>query len=208
MPERTPFEHDRRRRVTPRPPQQELTAAHDARHRIVHGPDDRPIVDKEQIRDPAQPLQASCSSDDDRFVAEIAAGGDDRETELPHQQMMQRRIGQHGAEPGIARRDRGGDAVRRSAAIGQSGRAGAASNASSAGLTRQLAATSASEGNITAKGFSSRRLRARRRRRPPRRARRPGDESRRFPSLRRSIRRAMPPPRSQRVVVLAKRCSR
>ena len=43
---------------------------------------------------PPSRSSASLSSEHDRLVADIAAGGDHREIEIAHQQMMQRRIGQ------------------------------------------------------------------------------------------------------------------
>ncbi len=59
-------------------------------------------MDNEQVCNSAQPLQRVLLVRDDRLIADIPAGGDHGETEVPHQQVMQRRIGQQGAEPGIA----------------------------------------------------------------------------------------------------------
>ncbi len=79
--------------------------------------------------------------------------------QLGQQQMVQRRIGQHGADQRIARRHR---LRQRACALG--GRARSAARARSAPRSRRRSASAASpsassEANITANGFSSRCLR-------------------------------------------------
>ena len=66
--------------------------------RVVDVPDDRAVVDEEEVGDAAEPRERLALVDADRLVGEVAARRDDREAELAHQQMMQRRIRQHHAE--------------------------------------------------------------------------------------------------------------
>ena len=72
-------------------------------------PDDGPVVDEEDIGDAAEPLQRLAFIGANRLVAQIAARGDDWETQLRHQQMVQRIRRQHHAEVGIARRNTSGN---------------------------------------------------------------------------------------------------
>ena len=114
---------------------------------------------------PASRRQRLALVDDDRLVGAVAARRDDGEAELGEQQMVERRIGQHRADAaGFAARQ-----IRR-------GRCRVASDEHDRPLRRgeqraprrrrrrHSASTAASEGNMTAKGFSSRSLRARSRR--------------------------------------------
>ena len=102
-----PSHRDRRRRVAARAAQHELAPADDAHHRIVDRPDDRPVVDEEQVGDRGRAGRAPRPR---RWRwarrVSVAAGRDDGKAELAHQQVMQRRIGQQRTEPGIAGRDR------------------------------------------------------------------------------------------------------
>ena len=68
--------------------------------------------------------------DADRLVAQVAAGRHDREAQLGQEQRVQRRVGQHDAQVGVAGRHLGGDpgcsGRRRSRTIGASARPAAA----------------------------------------------------------------------------------
>ena len=84
---------------------QDLRAATDDLHdRIVERAHDGPVVDEEQVRDPAESLDRLGLVDHDGVLGQIAAGGDHGEAEVGHQEMMQRRVGQQRAEPAIAGR--------------------------------------------------------------------------------------------------------
>ncbi len=91
---------------------------------------------------------ASSLFDADRFVAEVAAGGDDGEIELAQQQVMQRRVGQHHAQGGVA----GGDIV-------GDGRIGLAGQQHDGRLATMSAAVSAS-GSISTRVRACARSRA------------------------------------------------
>ena len=67
-------------------------------------PDDGAVVDKKNIGDAMQPFERLALIRANWFVAEIAARGYDGETELGHQQMMQRRVRQHRAKVRVAGR--------------------------------------------------------------------------------------------------------
>ena len=53
-------------------------------------PDDGPIVDEQHVGDPAQSFERFEFIGADRLIAQIAAGGDNGETEFRHEQMMER----------------------------------------------------------------------------------------------------------------------
>ena len=74
--------------------------------RVVDVSDDRAIVDEKQIGDATQPVERLALVDADRLVGEIAARRHDGPADVPHQQMMERRVGQHHAEVRVARRHR------------------------------------------------------------------------------------------------------
>ena len=67
--------------------------------------DNRPVVNEEKIGNATQPIQRFQLIGANRFIAQIAAGGDDGKIQLCHQQMMQRIGRQHDAEAGIAGSD-------------------------------------------------------------------------------------------------------
>ena len=93
-----------RGRIAARPAQHQRPAADDPHHRVLRRPDNRPVVDEEQVGDLDQPLHGLALVDGDGLFAEVAAGRHDRKAQRAHQQMMQRRIGQHRAEQRIAGR--------------------------------------------------------------------------------------------------------
>ena len=125
----------------------------------------RPVMHQQQIRNFAQTLHGLLFIDADRLIAQIAAGGNHRKAQSPHQQMMQRRVGQHHAQHRIARRNRRcqrgcrRELLRRTSTIGDSGER---SRRSSSGVSSHSRSTSSAAGNISANGFSSRCLRSRR----------------------------------------------
>ena len=163
-----PLHRDRRRRIAARAAQQ--PSARPATTRTTESSIGRTIGrswTRKRSAMPASRVSASRSSVAIGSSDAVAAGRDDREAELAQQQMMQRRIGQHRAEPADcpARPHRRAPSARRrrSRTIGRSGaeRAAAILRGVDARSSRR---TASSVGNITANGFSSRRLRARRRR--------------------------------------------
>ena len=132
--------------------------ARHAHHRVVAGPRDRAVVHQEDVGDLIQPLAGLIVVDGDRLVAAIAAGGDDREGTLGHQQMVQRRIGKHHAQVGRGLRHVGRDprsGFRRSSTIGAAARRDSSSSARHDTVRR----ATAREGIRSANGFSSRCLR-------------------------------------------------
>jgi hypothetical protein len=98
----------RQRRVAAGAAQHLLRAEHDPGDRIIDRPGDGTIVNEEQIRDGPESGEGFLLVDADRVVADVAAGGDQGETEIGGQEVVDRRVRQHEAEPGIPR----GDAVR------------------------------------------------------------------------------------------------
>jgi len=65
---------------------------------LVAAPFDRPIVDQQRIGDRAEPRQRVVVEVGDGLVAEVARGHHQRPAELPQQEHMQRRVGQHHAD--------------------------------------------------------------------------------------------------------------
>ena len=115
---------------------------------------------RKTIGDAAQPFQRLGFVGDDRLVAAVAAGRDDRKAKLAQQQMMQRRIGQHDAEPGIAGRDAGRD-QRRTPAVRAAAR-WAPRRSTAAAPPRptvpRARVASASDGTMMANGLRGRRF--------------------------------------------------
>ncbi len=93
---------DGQRRVAAGAAQDQFAVEHDTHNRIVHMPDNGTIMDEKNVGDAAQPFQGFAFVGANRFVAQVAAGRHDRKSEFGHQQMMQRRVGQHRAEVRIA----------------------------------------------------------------------------------------------------------
>ncbi len=108
-PQRLLDEH-RQRRITARAAQHHLAVEHNADDRIIDVPHDRPIVHQEAAGDTGEPGQGFALVDADGLVGAVAAGRHDGKAKLREQQMMQRRVGKHDAEVGIAGGD---DAMRR-----------------------------------------------------------------------------------------------
>ena len=96
-------------RVTARAAHDLLATEEDANDGIIDVADDGPVVHEEGVGDAVQTLDRFGIVDANRLVGEISAGGDDGKTEFAHEQVMERRGGQHDAEVRIARRDRGRD---------------------------------------------------------------------------------------------------
>ena len=67
------------RSVAPSAPKNELAFANHANNRIVHLPDDRPVVDEKAIGDPRQALDSLALVDANRLVGQVAAGRHDRD---------------------------------------------------------------------------------------------------------------------------------
>jgi hypothetical protein len=90
------------RSETARAAQDHFAIQHHAHDRVVHVTDDRAVVNQEDIRNAPQPVQRLKFIRANRFVAQVAARGDDGKAEFSHQQMMQWIRWQHHAEVGIA----------------------------------------------------------------------------------------------------------
>ena len=71
---------------------------------------DRPVVRQKDVGDAGQALESVVVVVGDRLVGAVAAGHDQRPAgQAAKQQMVQRRVGQHDAQEGIAGRDCLGD---------------------------------------------------------------------------------------------------
>ena len=82
--------------------QDQFAAHHHAHDGVVHMPDDGAVVDQEKIGDAAEAFEGFVLVGADRLVAQVAAGGDDREPERRQEQVMQRGVGEHHTEVGVA----------------------------------------------------------------------------------------------------------
>ena len=181
-------ERDGQRRVTSRAAQNQFAVQHHAHNRIVHVPHNRTVMDEKNIGDAAAAVRGLVFVRANRLIAQVAAGGDDGETEFGQQQMMQRRVRQHDAEIRVIGATDGqscqrmkcangfvpfilhpvgflsvgkSERVRRSSTMGASGER---NSRSSSGETSHSALMLSRDGNMSAKGFSSRCFRSRRRR--------------------------------------------
>ncbi len=86
-------------------PAQDLRAAVDhGRHAVVHVTSDRAVVDEKALGDRAEPLDGLSFVGADGLLRQVAARGDEWEIDAAQQQVMQRRVGQHHAQIGVARR--------------------------------------------------------------------------------------------------------
>ena len=98
-------ERERVRRVAARAADRER-GAHD---RVLAAAMDRPVVAEERVGDPAEPVGGLGVVDRDRLVRPVAARHHERAADVREQQMVERGVGEHHAEPGVARGDRFGD---------------------------------------------------------------------------------------------------
>ena len=98
--------HEHRQgRIAAGAPQHQLPAQHDADDRIIYVPDNRAVMDQEEVGDAVEALQRLALIGAERLVAEVPASGHNRKVELAQQQVMQRRVGQHHPEVRIPRGD-------------------------------------------------------------------------------------------------------
>ena len=159
-------QRQRQRRIAARAPQHHLAPEHDAHDRVVDVADDRPVVDEEQVGDPAEASQRvalrRCRS------ARPTGCRSSRRPARPTSRSSSRCSGVYGqqhAEVGIARRDRAAQSrppPGRGAASSTIGDSGEASRRCFVRpIRRSRSAIRSSDGYITANGFSSRCLRAR-----------------------------------------------
>ena len=154
--ERSPAgERQRQRRVPARAPDRE-GGANDG---VLAAAVDRPVVCEEGVGDPAQPRPSLAVLERDRLVGDVPARQHERTADVGREQVVERRVREHDAEPRRARRDRRGD---RGVVPPRAG-ARSAARASAAAPTPAAETSHSSSGAavITANGFSSRRLRAR-----------------------------------------------
>ena len=101
-------ELDRERGVAAGAAQDQFAAHHHAHDGVVHVPDDGAVVDEEQIGDAAEAFEGFVLVGADRLVAQVAARGHDGEPERRQEQVMQRGVGEHDAEVGVAGGEGGG----------------------------------------------------------------------------------------------------
>ena len=100
-------QRERRWRVAPCAAQHARLARHNPRDAIVEPVHDIAVMHQEIIGDAGQPLAGFVIGDALRLVAAVARGEDDGAREVFHQEMMQRRVGQHEAERRLTGRDAG-----------------------------------------------------------------------------------------------------
>ena len=101
-------QRERRWRVAPCAAQHARLARHNPRDAIVEAVHDIAVMHQEIIGDAGQPLAGFVVADALRLVAAVARGEHNRAREVFHQEMMERRVGQHEAERRLAGRDAGG----------------------------------------------------------------------------------------------------
>ena len=77
--------------------------------RVLAAPVDRTVVAEERVGDPAEPLARLVVVVGDRLVRAVAARHHERSAEVGEQQVVERRVREHHAEPRAARRDRRSD---------------------------------------------------------------------------------------------------
>ena len=92
-------QRNRRRRIAPRPAQQARPAQVDAQDRIVDPAGDFPIVHQGEVGDLGQLCAGLVVGDALRPARDVAAGHDHRPGQAAQHQVMQRRVGQHEAQP-------------------------------------------------------------------------------------------------------------
>src|SRR6516162_7131124 len=85
----------RQRRIATRASEHRFAATDNAYDRIVDMPNDRPVMNQVKVGDPLESLQRLAFVNADRLVSHIAARSNNRRANLPHQKMMQRRVGKH-----------------------------------------------------------------------------------------------------------------
>lgn len=99
----------RERGIPARPSQDKRTYCDHPDDRVVERPDDRPVVNQEEIGDSGEPQKGVAFIGADRFLGSITAGGDDRKAELRHQEMMKGGVREENAEVRVVRSDRKGN---------------------------------------------------------------------------------------------------
>ena len=105
-----PGQRDRGRHVAARAPQEQRARLRrrDHPHDRVVGPGlDRPVVEQQEVGDPAQPRHRVVVGERDRLVGRVAAGHHQRpHSRVGDQQVVKRRVGEHQSQLGCAGRDR------------------------------------------------------------------------------------------------------
>ncbi len=109
-----PGGHERRRAVRQRQRRRNVPAraAHrkgGAHDRVLAAPVDRAVVGEERVGDPTEPLARILVVERDRLVRAVAAGEHERPAQVCAKQMVERRVGQHQAEPRCPGCDRWSD---------------------------------------------------------------------------------------------------
>ena len=89
------------RRIAPGPAVEERLALKDPHDRIVAAHMDRPVVNEKKIGNGAQAPEGVVVFKGYRFVGHVGACHHQRFEAIPHQQVVNRRIGKHQAEPAV-----------------------------------------------------------------------------------------------------------
>jgi len=100
---------DRERGVAAGAAHHVLAASGDAHDGVVNRTRDGTVVHQERVGDSAQTAASLVVVDGDGLVAEVAAGGHQRERAGAHQEMMQGGVGEHDAQVGRVVGDVGGE---------------------------------------------------------------------------------------------------
>ena len=131
--------------------------------RIVHARVDLALAHQERVSDPRKALERVLVAERDRLVGDIAARRHQRVEAALEEQVVHGRVRKHRPVAAVARRDPRGDRrfPRRACARARSAAAGCSAARASRSPTCAYPRTASSVGDITAKGFSSRRLRRR-----------------------------------------------
>ena len=160
--------HDRHRGIAPGAAENLKSVRPNLAHRIVHRPHDGAIVDQEYVGDLPQSLQGVRQIDGHRLLAHVSAGADERLVQGVHEQMVQRRIREHYAQVGIARRHGLRDGWRCGQSLPPQQHDRGPRAIATAGLPPPIRGnqrrTSSNVRSITASGLSGRCLRSRSRR--------------------------------------------
>jgi hypothetical protein len=122
------FDPNRQRSVSARAAENFDSSIRSAGDGVVERARDRAVVDEEQVGNIGEPRERLAIVDADWFVREIAAGAYHRPVNLVEQKPMQRRVGNHDAEPRVLGRDIGDYAGSRTAAQNHDRRGGAGKN--------------------------------------------------------------------------------
>jgi hypothetical protein len=96
-----PAQEDGQRREAASPTEDAGLPPHPDHHAVVGVAGDGAVVDQKSVGDAGQPLEGLPLVGADGLVGQVAAGGHHGEVQLPQQQMVQRRVGEHHPQVGV-----------------------------------------------------------------------------------------------------------